>query len=67
MVFTSSSVASTYIIIGDSMDLYSGCGRAVLLKYIRVQVIYVLLGSCLMGYGPAALKACYVAFIPIFF
>ena len=60
---TSSSVDSTSINIGASMNLHSGFRLAVVLRTVWGQIIYVLLVSFLMGSGPTALNTCPVAVI----
>ena len=45
------------MIVGDSMNLHSGCILAVALPPVCGQVIYMVLVSCLMGSGPDALNA----------
>ena len=44
------------MIVGASMNLHSGCIGVVALLSVCGHVIYVLLVSCLVGSGPAALQ-----------
>ena len=48
------------MIVGANINLHSGCILAVVLTSVCGQVIYMVLVSCLMGYGPAALNVCHV-------
>ena len=53
------------MIVGASMNLHSFCILAVVLPSVCGQVISVVLVSCLMGSGPAALNACHVDVISL--
>ena len=65
LVWNSSSVASPSTIVGTSMNLYSGYRLAVALPYVCGKVIYVVLFSCLMGYGTSALNAYHIDVISL--
>ena len=65
LVWSSSSIDSPSMIFGSSMNLYSGCILAVALPSVCGQVIYVVLVSCLMGPGLAALNGWHVDVISL--
>ena len=53
------------MIVGAPMNLNSGCILDVVLPSVFGHVIYVVLVSCLIGSGPAALNECHVDVIPL--
>ena len=52
----SSSIAYLSMMFVSSVNLHSGCRRAVVFPSVCVQVVYVVLVSCLVGSGPASLQ-----------
>ena len=66
LVWTSSSVASTYIIVRASMNLHSGWIQAVFLPSVWGQVVYVVLVGCLMVSDTSILNTWHVDVISPF-